>query len=97
MIEQGMSAAVGRMLVEALAGVIYAMDQADEDQIDTDTAVGWMEEVGYLVYRLAPGDRRELLAVVQRLAAETADEPQRSAYLAFIQGFGLEGEVEDEG
>lgn len=43
------------------------MDQAGEDLIDTDTAVGWMEEVTFLIGRLAPGDRRELLALVQRL------------------------------
>jgi len=56
--EQGLSAAVGRMLVEALAWLTYAMDQAGEDLIDTDTAVGWMEEVTFLIGRLAPGDRR---------------------------------------
>jgi len=53
-----LSAAVGRMLVEALAWLTYAMDQAGEDLIDTDTAVGWMEEVTFLIGRLAPGDRR---------------------------------------
>jgi hypothetical protein len=46
------------MLVEALAWLTYAMDQAGEDLIDTDTAVGWMEEVTFLIGRLAPGDRR---------------------------------------
>ncbi len=85
-----MSASVGRMLVEALAWVMYAMDQADEELIDTDTAVHWMEDVAYLIGRLAPDDRRELLAMVQRLAAETADEQMRSAYLAFIEGDGLD-------
>jgi hypothetical protein len=33
--------------------------------------------------------------MVQRLAAETADEPMRRAYLAFIEGYGLDDE--DEG
>ena len=55
-----------------------------------------MEDVAYLVGRLAPEDRRELLTMVHRLAAETADERMRSAYLAFIQGFGLDDEDEDE-
>lgn len=57
-VSEGLSAAVGRMLVEALAWLTYAMDQAGEDLIDTDTAVGWMEEVTFLIGRLAPGDRR---------------------------------------
>ena len=58
--------------------------------------LSWMEDVAYLVGRLAPEDRRELLTMVHRLAAETADERMRSAYLAFIQGFGLDDEDEDE-
>jgi len=74
------------MLVEALAWIMYAMDQADEDLIDTDTAVHWMEDVASLIGRLAPEDRRELLAMVLRLAADTADEQMRSAYPAFIAG-----------
>jgi hypothetical protein len=83
------------MLVEALAWVMYAMDQADEDLIDTDTAVGWMEDVASLIGRLGPEDRRGLLAMVQRQAADTADERMRSAYLAFIEGYGLDDEDED--
>ena len=83
------------MLVEALAWVMYAMDQADEELIDTDTAVHWMEDVASLVNRLEPEDRLELLATVQRLAAETTDEPTRRSYLAFIEGYGLDDEDED--
>ena len=48
-----------------------------------------MEDVAFLIGRLAPEDRRELLAMVQRLADETADERRRGAYVAFIEGYGL--------
>jgi hypothetical protein len=83
------------MLVEALAWLTYAMDQADEDPIDTDTAVSWMEDVAVLIGQLGSEDRSELLVMVQRLASETADERMRSAYLAFIEGYGLDDEDED--
>jgi DNA-directed RNA polymerase subunit F len=90
-----MSASVGKMLVEALALVLYAMDHVDEDLIDLETIVHWEEAVGSLIVDLAPEDRRELLAMVQRLAAETADEQMRLAYLAFIEYYGLDDEDGD--
>jgi hypothetical protein len=78
------------MLIEALARVLYAMDHVDEDLIDLETVVHWEEAVGSLIVDLAPEDRRELLTMVHRLAAETADEQMRRAYLAFIEYYGLD-------
>jgi hypothetical protein len=91
--EPVISAATGHALLNALAWMIYAMDQADEDVIDTDNAVAWMEEVASILDRLASEDRRDLAALSRVLADKTSDEQYRHAYLAFIEGYGLD---EDE-
>jgi hypothetical protein len=84
------SAAVGRTLAQALAWVMFAIDKADEDAIDTDTAVSWQEDVVSLLDGLATQDRHELAALCRVLANESTDGNTRSAFLAFIEGCGLE-------
>lgn len=76
-------------LLQGLVWLVYAMDKADEDVIDTDTAVGWMESVAFLLHRLPSKDRQDLALLTRSLADETADHRLRSAYLKFIEGFGL--------
>jgi hypothetical protein len=92
--DEVMSAAVGEALVEALAFLSYAMDEADDDLIDSDTLVGWMEVVGGLLGRLPARDRRSLAGVSRRLARRSADEEMRTACLRFVAGYGLDA---DEG
>jgi hypothetical protein len=88
------SATAGETLLEALAWLTYAMDHAEEDLIDTDTAVAWMEIVAGLLHRLPAQERHDLAALSRALADKSTDAVIRSAHLEFIEGFGLD---EDEG
>lgn len=86
------SATAGETLLEALAWLIYAVDKAGEDVIDTDNAVAWMEFVGLLIHRLPAQDRHNLAALGRALADKATDAIMRSAHLEFIRGFGLDEE-----
>jgi hypothetical protein len=68
------------------------MDEADEDVLDTDTAVGWMEDVALLLGRLPSKDRQDLAVLTWSLTDETADHRLQSAYLKFIEGYGLDAD-----
>ncbi|MYV72268.1 hypothetical protein GT043_41445, partial [Streptomyces sp. SID2131] len=56
-----MSEALLSALAEALAGLVTAVEDADEDVLDPDTAVRWLESTGNtLLSGLTAADRRTL-------------------------------------
>ncbi|MFF3291354.1 maleylpyruvate isomerase family mycothiol-dependent enzyme [Streptomyces sp. NPDC003023] len=85
-----MSDALLNALAEALAEVVTLIDTCDDDVLDPDTAVKWLESTGFLLDRLPPSDRGELAELVRRAAARTGDGGLRDDLLRVPDGFGLD-------
>ena len=86
MSEQPVSYAIGRALVESLAWLLLLLEQADDNQIDPDTAVRWMENAINPLWRLSTSDRQSLAAFCRALADEKAAGPaMRDALLLLIR------------
>ncbi|MGW0558632.1 maleylpyruvate isomerase family mycothiol-dependent enzyme [Streptomyces sp. NPDC002926] len=85
-----MSDALLNALAEALADVVTTIDTCDDDVLDPDTAVKWLETTGYLLDRLPPADRRALSALMRRAAARQPDGAWREDLLRIPEGFGLD-------
>ncbi|WP_018549302.1 hypothetical protein [Streptomyces sp. LaPpAH-108] len=82
-------------LVHALAEVIvdltWFIDGADDERMDQDDAVKALDGVAAVLDRLSAGQRGELLAVIEGMAAAETD-PRRRAFLRdFPEDLGLEG------
>ncbi|MFF3324862.1 maleylpyruvate isomerase N-terminal domain-containing protein [Streptomyces sp. NPDC002889] len=85
-----MSDALLHALTEALADVVTSIDTCDDDVLDPDTAVKWMETTAYLLDRLSPADRRELAGLFRRVAARRPEGAWRDELLKIPEGFGLD-------
>ncbi|MGW7468463.1 maleylpyruvate isomerase family mycothiol-dependent enzyme [Streptomyces xantholiticus] len=85
-----MSDALLNALAEALAEVVTLIDTCDDDVLDPDTAVKWLESTGFLLDRLPPADRRELAALVRRAAGRHSEDGWRGDLLRVPDGFGLD-------
>ncbi|MEW2636486.1 maleylpyruvate isomerase family mycothiol-dependent enzyme [Streptomyces sp. NPDC048389] len=85
-----MSDALLNALAEALAEVVTLIDTCDDDVLDPDTAVKWLESTAFLLDRLPPADRRELGTRVRAAAARQSDAGWRDDLLRVPDGFGLD-------
>ncbi|MDQ1012238.1 uncharacterized protein (TIGR03083 family) [Streptomyces sp. V4I23] len=85
-----MSDALLNTLAEALADVVISIDTCDDDVLDPDTAVKWLETTGSLLDRLPPADRRELARLFRRTARRYAEGARRDELLRIPDGFGLD-------
>ncbi|WP_405809741.1 maleylpyruvate isomerase family mycothiol-dependent enzyme [Streptomyces sp. NBC_00210] len=85
-----MSDALLNALAEALADLVTTIDTCDDDVLDPDTAVKWLETTGYLLDRLPPADRRTLALLVRRAAARQPEGAWRDDLLRIPEGFGLD-------
>lgn len=85
-----MSEALEQALAEALAGLVTAVDTCDDDVLDPDTAVKWLEGSAYILDRLAPADRRRLSALFRAAALREPEGPWRDDLLKVGDGFGLD-------
>jgi hypothetical protein len=86
MSEQPVSYAIGRALAESLAWLLLFLEEADDSEIDPDTAVRWMENAINPLWRLPTLDRQSLAAFCRTLADEQAADPaMRDALLLLIR------------
>ncbi|OAR27242.1 hypothetical protein A8W25_02985 [Streptomyces sp. ERV7] len=85
-----MSEALEHALAEALAGLVTAVDTCEDDVLDPDTAVKWLEGSAYVLDRLAPGDRRRLAGLFRAAALREPAGPWRDDLLKVGDGFGLD-------
>ncbi|TQK43139.1 uncharacterized protein (TIGR03083 family) [Streptomyces sp. SLBN-118] len=85
-----MSDALLNALAEALADLVTTIDTCDEDVLGPDTAVKWLENTGFLLGRLSPGDRRTLSALVRQCAARRPGGAWRDDLLRIPERFGLD-------
>ncbi|MFD7445293.1 maleylpyruvate isomerase family mycothiol-dependent enzyme [Streptomyces sp. NPDC059909] len=84
-----MSDALLNALAEALADVVTVVETCDDDVLDPDTAVKWLETTAYVLDRLPPSDRLALGRLF-RAAALRQPEPWRDDLLRLPEGFGLD-------
>ncbi|MFE8941350.1 maleylpyruvate isomerase N-terminal domain-containing protein [Streptomyces sp. NPDC007872] len=89
-----MSEALLSALAEALAGLVTAVEDADEDVLDPDTAVRWLESTGHtLLSGLTAADRRTLDGLLRAAAPRAPEGPRRDGPLGVSGGFGLTGDT----
>jgi uncharacterized protein (TIGR03083 family) len=77
-------------LAEALAEVVTLIDTCDDDVLDPDTAVKWLESTAFLLDRLPPADRRELAERVRAAAGRHSEGGWRDSLLRVPDSFGLD-------
>ncbi len=87
-----MSEALLSALAEALAGLVTAVETSDEDVLDPDTAVTWLESTGHTLAGLTATDRRTLDGLFRAAALREPEGPRRDELLKVSEGFGLTGD-----
>ncbi|KAA6216485.1 maleylpyruvate isomerase N-terminal domain-containing protein [Streptomyces filamentosus] len=85
-----MSDALLNALAEALAGLVTAVETSDEEVLDPDTAVKWLEHTGHVLAGLGAADRRALDALFREAALREPPGPWREELLKVSAGFGLD-------
>ncbi|KOX26329.1 MULTISPECIES: maleylpyruvate isomerase N-terminal domain-containing protein [unclassified Streptomyces] len=88
-----MSEALLSALAEALAGLVTEVEAADDEVLDPDTAVKWLESTGHALAGLAAADRRTLDGLFRAAALRAPEGPRRDGLLRVSEGFGLAGDT----
>ncbi|MFE5590672.1 maleylpyruvate isomerase N-terminal domain-containing protein [Streptomyces sp. NPDC056549] len=84
-----MSDALLSTLAEALAELVTAVETSDDEVLDPDTAVKWLENTGHTLSRLEAADRRALDGLFREAALRQPPGPWREDLLMVSEGFGL--------
>ncbi|MEV5972787.1 maleylpyruvate isomerase family mycothiol-dependent enzyme [Streptomyces sp. NPDC051921] len=84
-----MSEALLSALTEALADLVTAVETADDEVLDPDTAVKWLESTAFVLGRLPAADRRTLDGLFRDAALREPAGPWRDQLLKVSEGFGL--------
>ncbi|MFG2334464.1 maleylpyruvate isomerase family mycothiol-dependent enzyme [Streptomyces sp. NPDC048604] len=91
-----MSEALQSALAEALAELVTMIDTCDDDEmLDQDIAVKWLESTGYVLGRLSEADRRSLDRLFREAALRQEPGPWRESLLNVSEGFGLTVDLHD--
>lgn len=85
-----MSDALLNALTEALADLVTSVATCDDDVLDPDTAVKWLENTGCLLGRLSPADRGALSVLLRQTAARRPDGGLRDDVLRICEDFGID-------
>ncbi|WP_369142926.1 maleylpyruvate isomerase N-terminal domain-containing protein [Streptomyces sp. R44] len=91
-----MSDALLSTLTEALAELVTAVETSDDEDLDPDTAVKWLESTAYTLGRLGAADRRTLDGLLREAALRQPEGPWREELLKVSEGFGLTEEPADD-
>ncbi|MFI0350391.1 hypothetical protein [Actinomadura sp. 9N407] len=91
-----MGEVVERALLESLAWLLMAINKTDDDEVDPDIAVRWMEDAAVPLGALSRADRTALAELCRERAAEAEDPSMREALQMFLTGFGLDDDEEYE-
>ncbi|MER5203291.1 maleylpyruvate isomerase family mycothiol-dependent enzyme [Streptomyces sp. NPDC002825] len=84
-----MSDALLSTLAEALAELVTVVETSDDEDLDPDTAVKWLESTAYTLGRLGAADRRTLDGLFREAALRQPEGPWRDELLKVSEGFGL--------
>ncbi|MER8232374.1 maleylpyruvate isomerase N-terminal domain-containing protein [Streptomyces sp. NPDC094049] len=88
-----MSDALTGALAEALAELVTAVAACDDEVLDPDTAVEWLELTGHVLGALPPADRRTLDGLFRAVALRHPEGPWRDELLTLSEGFGLTEDI----
>ena len=58
-------------LVRAIVAAMMLMEQCGPDEIDPDTAVRGLENMGYEILQLSGNDREEFINLIERMARDS--------------------------
>jgi hypothetical protein len=81
-------------LVESLASVVQFLEDVNDEDLDPDLAVRWMEWVSHLLNELSKTDRHAVVALCRARMDQTSDPWMRKALEGLYSGCGLD---EDDG
>ncbi|MDV5144208.1 hypothetical protein R1T08_08055 [Streptomyces sp. SBC-4] len=84
-----MSDALLSTLAEALAELVTAVETSDDEVLDPDTAVTWLEGTAHTLAALPAADRRALDGHFRAAALRRPEGPWREELLKVSEGFGL--------
>ncbi|MFF0474639.1 maleylpyruvate isomerase N-terminal domain-containing protein [Streptomyces sp. NPDC004284] len=84
-----MSDALLSTLAEALAELVTVVETCDDEVLDPDTAVKWLESTAYTLGGLDAADRRALDGLFREAALRQPAGPRRDELLKVSEGFGL--------
>ncbi|WP_041128065.1 maleylpyruvate isomerase N-terminal domain-containing protein [Streptomyces vietnamensis] len=84
-----MSDALLSTLAEALAELVTAVETSEDEDLDPDTAVKWLENTGHTLGRLGAADRRTLDGLFREAALRGPAGPRRDELLKVSEGLGL--------
>ncbi|MFF5973008.1 maleylpyruvate isomerase family mycothiol-dependent enzyme [Streptomyces sp. NPDC012769] len=84
-----MSDALLNTLAEALADLVTSVETADDEVLDPDSAVKWLESTAHVLGRLPAADRRTLDGLFRDAALREPPGPRRDELLTVSRGFGL--------
>ena len=93
---QVLSDAAEAALVESLASVVQFLEETDDEDLEPDIAIRWMEWVSYLLNQLSKADRRALTSLRRARMDQTSDPWMRKALEGLYSGCGLDEDHEDE-
>ncbi|MGW6395547.1 maleylpyruvate isomerase N-terminal domain-containing protein [Streptomyces sp. NPDC055103] len=90
-----MSDALLSTLTEALAELVTAVETSDDETLDPDTAVTWLESTAHTLSGLPAADRRALDGHFRAAALRHPEGPWRDELLKVSEGFGFTEDSHD--
>ncbi|WP_079044621.1 MULTISPECIES: maleylpyruvate isomerase N-terminal domain-containing protein [unclassified Streptomyces] len=84
-----MTDALTGALAEALAELVTAVATCDDEVLDPDIAVKWLESTGHTLAGLPAADRRALDGLFREVALRRPEGPDRDELLLLPETFGL--------
>ncbi|CAL9359636.1 maleylpyruvate isomerase family mycothiol-dependent enzyme [Streptomyces sp. enrichment culture] len=85
-----MTGALEQTLADALAHLLTALDTSDDEAVDPDEAVRWMEHTSHVLDRLTAADRRRLADLFRDTARREPEGPWRDALRELPDNLGLD-------
>ncbi|MGW0118645.1 maleylpyruvate isomerase N-terminal domain-containing protein [Streptomyces sp. NPDC003327] len=76
-------------LAEALAELVTTVETCDDEVLDPDTALKWLESTAHVLGGLGPADRRTLDGLLRDAALRQPPGPRRDDLLRVSEGLGL--------
>ncbi|KAB1977982.1 hypothetical protein [Streptomyces triticiradicis] len=77
-------------LADALANLTVSIDMTDDEDVDPDVCVPWLEDVVDKLGRLSTDDRHRLARMIREVAGREPDARRRAALLETPYHLGLE-------
>ncbi|MER6098931.1 maleylpyruvate isomerase N-terminal domain-containing protein [Streptomyces sp. NPDC001728] len=84
-----LTGALAEALTEALAELVTAVATCDDEVLDPDTAVKWLEGTGHTLAGLPAAERRALGGLFRTVALRRPEGPGRDELLGLPESFGL--------